>query len=132
MAKILVVEDHPEALDSLTIWLELADYTVVVARDGYEALALLPKEKPDLVMTDGCLPGLSGVDLIKAIRVPLTSFQDIPIIMVTGYYTEFVSEATKAGANRVISKPANPDTIVAAVKSLLNPPRIAIGQEQGP
>jgi len=126
VTKILIVEDHPEALDAFTIWLELADYTVVVARDGYEALALLPKEKPDLVMTDGCLPGLGGVDLIKAIRTHLTQFQDIPIIMVTGYYADLVAEATKAGASRVFSKPASPDAIVAAVRNLLNPPRIAI------
>jgi DNA-binding response OmpR family regulator len=127
VAKILIVEDHPEALDSLTIWLELSDYTVIVARDGYEALALLPKEKPDLIITDGRLPALGGVDLIKAIRAPLTAFQDVPIIMVTGYYADLVSEAVKAGADRVFSKPANPDTIVAAVKSLLNPPTSRTG-----
>jgi CheY-like chemotaxis protein len=121
LAKILIVEDHPETLDSLTIWLELADYTVVVARDGHEALALLPKEKPDLVITDGFLPGLGGIDLIKAMRASLTSFRDTPIIMVTGYYAELAGEAVKAGANHVFSKPTNPETLLAKVKSLLNP-----------
>jgi len=128
LAKILVVEDHPETLDSLTIWLELSEHTVVVARDGYEALALLQKEKPDLVITDGRLHRLGGIDLIKAIRESLTRLRDVPIIVVTGYYAELAREALMAGANLVVSKPTNPGTLLANIIRLLNP--LASGARQ--
>jgi len=120
MTKILIVDDHAETVDALTILLESDDYTVVVAYDGSEALALLSTEKPDLVITDYKLPGVSGIDLIKSIRAPQSPLRHVPIIMLTGYPTESANQASDAGADRVVSKPVDPHIIVANVKILLN------------
>jgi len=121
VTKILIVEDHRETAATLTIWLEYADYKVVVAYDGNEALALLSAEEPDLVITDGNLPGLGGIDLIKSIRAGQTPQHHIPIIMLTGYAAELADQGFEAGADRVFSKPTGPHIIVANVKNLLHP-----------
>jgi two-component system, OmpR family, phosphate regulon response regulator PhoB len=125
MTKILVVEDNAETLDALTIWLESADYTVVVAYDVKEALAVLAREKPDLVITDGKLPGANGIDLIRSIRGSLSPLRNVPIIMVTGYPAEFADQGFKAGADRVFSKPTDPHIITANVEGLLHPRGLA-------
>ena len=117
--KILVVEDHPETRDSITILLELAGYTVVVANDGREGLAVFSKERPDLVITDIVMPGLNGLEMIMSVRHSFSGSTRVPIIALTGYYREFAKQMISAGADRALSKPVDPNTLTDYVKHLL-------------
>ena len=126
MTKILLVEDHLETADALTIWLESAGYTVIVAYDANQAMALIASQKPDLVITDCKLPGPSGIDLIKWTRGPLSPLRHLPIIALTAYYSEFADQGLNAGADRMFSKPTDAHVILANIRNLLDPGNLPI------
>ena len=119
MAKILLVEDHAETQDSLTVCLELAGHNVLAAKNGLEALTAMSEETPDVIITDAIMPELGGLDLVKALRAPQSRFRLTPILMLTGYYSELAREALRAGADKVLRKPTDPQAILATVKVLL-------------
>ena len=130
MARILLVEDDPETLDSITLWLELAGFDVSVARDGRDALTVLSEETPDLIITDLVMPQVSGVDLINAVRNSMSSHKDIPILVVTGYYMDMATEALTAGADRAMGKPVDPEALAGTIRYLLGPGHSASEQQR--
>jgi two-component system response regulator AtoC len=101
--RILVVEDSELICQQLSQLLAQPDRQITIARDGTAALEWLVENPCSLVLTDLCLPGISGLDLIRVIRereLPLT------IIVMTGYATvESAVEAMKLGAYDLIQKP---------------------------
>ena len=78
-ANILVVDDEPQIRRVLRSTLSFRGYTISEASSGEEALQLVPKLKPDLILLDVNLPGMSGVDTCREIR----RSSDAPIIMLT-------------------------------------------------
>ncbi|MCD6079926.1 MAG: response regulator [Candidatus Omnitrophica bacterium] len=101
--KILVVDDDPGLLETLTDALELEGYGVTTARAGEEALQILDEEEVDLVITDIKMPGLSGMELLKVIK---EKNQSLPVIVMTGFASlETAIEAIKQGAYDYITKP---------------------------
>jgi len=119
--KVLVIEDNPLLRDSIAAWLELAGYTVVVASDGCEGLAALYREAPDLIITDVGMPRLNGIEVIKSVRRFPSRLSRVPIIVLTGCFRESASQAISAGADRALSKPVDPDMILAHLTHLLKP-----------
>ena len=82
--KILVVDDDPDILDSLTMILQSQDYQVVTAQNGIEALANLKAEKPDLMILDLLMPKMDGFAVCKELQDPRWSkYRDIPILILT-------------------------------------------------
>ena len=120
--RILVIEDHPETQDSITLWLELAGYVVLVARDGLEGLGVLSREQPDLIITDIVMPGLNGIEMIGAVRQSMSPSNRVPILVLTGHYKDFGTKAIAAGADRALQKPIDPNILMTHVRHLLNPP----------
>jgi len=117
--KILVIEDNPVLQDSIAVWLYFAGYTVVVANDGFEGLAELSKELPDLIITDIAMPGLNGIEMIRSVRQFPCRLSRVPILVLTGSFSEYASEALSAGADRALAKPTDPRIILAQVETLL-------------
>jgi CheY-like chemotaxis protein len=68
MAKVLLVDDHPDLRDVVTELLEMHGHRVQVCIDGEEALEHLARELPDAVIADDRLPGISGLELLRTIR----------------------------------------------------------------
>ena len=66
--RVLVVDDEPAIRTCLTVLLESVGYDVDVAEDGIEALLLMSKNTPDIIISDLNMPGMSGVDLLSEIR----------------------------------------------------------------
>jgi CheY-like chemotaxis protein len=120
--KILVIEDNPVLQDSIAVWLDFAGYTVVVANDGFEGLAELSKELPDLIITDIAMPGLNGIEMIRSVRQFPCRLSRVPILVLTGSFSEYASEALSAGADRAFAKPVDPKVLLAHVRYLLEPP----------
>ncbi len=83
-AKILIVDDEPPIIDMLSYNLQRANYDVIVAYDGEQALAQDQKEQPDLIILDLMLPRIDGLEVCKTIRHK----RDVPIIMLTARDTE--------------------------------------------
>ena len=100
---IVVVDDEEEIREALSRHFRFLGYTVKTAADGDAALAILAGEKADVLISDIRMAGMSGVDLLKAVKreYPMTH-----VIMITGYVTqESVLSCMRHGADTCIFKP---------------------------
>jgi len=118
-AKILVVDDTPLNVKLLSDLLTVKGYSVVAAVNGEEGLAKVAEEKPDLVLLDVMMPGLSGYDVCRRIREdPRTAL--LPVVLVTSLDPQQERvKGIEAGADDFLNKPINQAELFARVKSLL-------------
>ncbi len=117
--KVLVIDDEPELVHLIAIFLGTAGLEVCSAQDGQQALALLEQSQPDLVICDMVMPTLDGVATVEAIRSD-PKFRDLPIIMLSARgQSDDVERALAAGANDYITKPFRGAEVVAIVKRYL-------------
>ncbi len=116
MKTILVVDDAPNIVELLRLYLEQAGYAVLSAGDGPAAIELHRSHRPDLVILDVMLPGLDGFEVCRAIRREW----DTPILMLTAR-TDDVDAIVglELGADDYVTKPFNPRALVARVKAIL-------------
>lgn len=117
MAKILVVEDEESYRETLAILLPKEGHQVVLAADGHEALARFADSKPDLILLDLMLPGLSGNEVCRTIR----QTSNVPIIMLTAKDSE-TDEVVglEIGADDYITKLASSSKIIARINKVLS------------
>lgn len=112
--RILVVDDVPEALESVSRCLFAQGYEVLTAPGVAEALNLLDGANVDLVITALRMPRASGLDLVRHVRENL---HDTEVMTITGYATiEGAVEAIKMGAEEYLSKPFTEEQLLAAVR----------------
>ncbi len=118
-AKILVVDDVAMNVKLLADVLGAKGYATVTASSGAEALAKLETEKPDMLLLDVMMPGMSGYEVCQAIRAnPAHSM--LPIVLVTALDpAQERAKGLEAGADDFLSKPVNQAELMARVKSLL-------------
>lgn len=120
--KILIIEDDISTSQFLSYTMEHEGYQVLAALDGIEGLKKALTENPDLIVLDIMLPGLDGFELCHRLRAYAPT-ADIPVLMLSAKAQDAdKSAAFKMGANYYMVKPANPATIVDAVKNMLNQP----------
>ncbi|MDZ7582128.1 MAG: response regulator [Deltaproteobacteria bacterium] len=116
---ILIVDDDPTNVKLLAAKLNDADYTILKAYGGQEALEVAQSQSPGLVLLDVMMPGLNGFDVTAQLKKsPQTS--DIPIILVTALDgSDNKTKGLEAGADDFLNKPVNTAELKARVKSLL-------------
>ena len=124
LAKILLVEDEIDVLDAITEYLEREGYAVTRAVDGAEALRRVENERPDLVLLDLGLPGLSGLDVLRRLR---EDHPRVPVVMLTGLNDEAQARRTlQMGAVDYIRKPFDLGhlnrVVLAAIGKTFDPP----------
>jgi phosphate regulon transcriptional regulator PhoB len=116
---VLVVEDEGDILELIAYYLRKEDFDVTTCSDGEEALALIKKKRYDLVVLDLMLPGIHGMDLCRILRSDDRT-SSLPIIMVTAKTDDYDKvHGLEAGADDYITKPFNPQEVVARVKAVL-------------
>jgi two-component system alkaline phosphatase synthesis response regulator PhoP len=114
--KILVVDDDESLRRLVAAYLESEGYEVTEAADGLAALASVEGEDPQLVVLDLMLPGMSGLEVARRIRVERTT----PILMLTARGSEDdMLQGFEAGADDYLVKPFSPKVLVARVKAVL-------------
>jgi two-component system, OmpR family, response regulator VicR len=115
--KILVVDDEKPIAEILRYNLEQEGFSVLVAYDGEEALQLVAREKPDLVLLDIMMPKKDGFTVCREIRA---SSNNVPIIMLTAKDTEIDKVlGLELGADDYVTKPFSSREVVARVKAQL-------------
>ena len=120
-ATLLVVEDIPDILTLLKATLEFKGYRVITARDGQEALEIIERESPAVIVTDILMPRLDGFNLVHRLRLN-SQTRDIPVIFLSATYVapEDKAFALSLGVTRFIEKPVNFEEFLPAVSDLLN------------
>ena len=115
---IMIVDDEPSILKSLSGILLDEDFEVITASNGYEALKMIEEESPDLVLLDIWMPGIDGIETLKEIK---KNYPHIQVVMITGHGTiETAVKATKFGAFDFIEKPLSIDKVIVAINNALN------------
>lgn len=107
-------------------YLTYRGYQVVVARSGEEAILQARLHRPDVILLDIRMPGMTGTDALRALRSD-PSFQYIPIVALTAHALEGERVAAlSAGFDDLIPKPCLPDQLAIAVERILATPRSSL------
>jgi len=122
--RVLIIEDAADAADVLDAYLQREGYEVQIAGDGISGLDKALRWKPDLVLLDVMLPGMSGTDVLATLRRETRT----PVIMVTamGDMPDKIG-ALREGADDYVGKPYNPGEVVARGQAVLR--RTASGEK---
>ena len=117
--KILIADDEPNIVISLEYLLQREGYTVLVARDGQEALDTIAREQPALVLLDVMMPHKTGFEVCQAVRAD-EALQGTKILMLTAKGRETdVAKGMALGANAYMTKPFSTRELVQKVAELL-------------
>lgn len=117
LVRVLIVDDEAVIRDGLKRILDASRFSVESCASGYGAIELLHQKDFDLIVTDLKMPGMSGIEVLKAVK---TLQPDIPVIMITGYATvDTAVEAMKNGAYDYLSKPFTPNQFLEKVEAAL-------------
>jgi two-component system, cell cycle response regulator len=122
--RVLIVDDHDDNIELLRAPLEAWGYVTLAARDGEEALRLVEREPPDLILLDVMMPHVDGIEVARRIKAN-RGLPFIPIIMQTALdTTEHKVEGLAAGADDYITKPVEFAELRARVMSMLRIKRL--------
>jgi CheY-like chemotaxis protein len=116
--KVLVVDDEPDMLENVVRILRRGAYECLTAGGGREALVILARDRPDLILTDLRMPEMDGLALLRAAKQlsPPT-----PVVVFTAYASEATArDALAAGAGAFLAKPFTALQLLETVRSMLN------------
>ncbi|HBA87058.1 MAG TPA: Fis family transcriptional regulator [Geobacter sp.] len=123
---ILVVDDESVIREGLTRILEGDTFSVDAAKNGHAAIEMLQQKEFDLIITDLKMPGMSGFEVLNAVKILQP---DVPVIMITGFATvETAVEAMKSGTVDYIVKPFTPEQIREKVQLALEQRKISVDE----
>ena len=123
--KILVIDDEEHILELLKFNLELSGFDVCVSSEANQAIELIGKEKPDLLLLDWMLPKISGIDILRKIRQD-ENIYDLPVIMLTAKNMEDDKiQGLNVGADDYITKPFSIKELMARINTILRRYRLS-------
>ncbi len=113
---VLAIDDEPGVLRLLRTQLSAEGFRVVTASDGEQALTLAEEQRPDIVLLDLMMPGLSGVEVMRALRAR----SEVPIVMLTAKGDDQDKvRGLELGADDYLAKPFSPDELSARIRAVL-------------
>jgi two-component system, chemotaxis family, response regulator PixH len=119
MQTILVVDDTLSELELMTRYLREAGFTVIVATDAKDAMAKAVDHKPDAIVTDVVMPGMSGFELCRNLKKNEVT-QKMPVVVCSSKNQELDRLwGLKQGADVYVTKPFTQDELLRAVKSVI-------------
>jgi CheY-like chemotaxis protein len=119
--RLLVVDDNEMNRDMLSRRLAAKGHSVIVAEDGERALRMIEEDRPDLVLLDVMMPGISGLEVLQRLREKY-SVSDMPVIMATAMdASKDIVEALRLGANDYVTKPLDFPVVLAEARQGRDP-----------
>ena len=124
MARILVVDDDPDLVESVAILLEQKQHEVIPAYGGIEGLEKAKKEKPDAIILDVMMPDKNGYEVCKELKGD-PEYQNIPILLLTAVASKISSTTythrmgMETEADDYVDKPVEAKELVRLVENLL-------------
>src|ERR1700693_5017529 len=113
---VLVVDDSPGTLGVLTDAIEEAGMTVLVAREGDDALAIVEKVTPDVILMDAVMPGTDGFETCRRLKQS-KALAHVPVIFMTALSdSEHIIEGLEAGGVDYVTKPIVPGELIARIR----------------
>ena len=132
MGTILIVEDEADIADLVKYHLEREGLVARTVADGKQALELIVRDHPDLIILDLMLPGMDGLEMCRRLRGQ-SATQRIPIIMLTARAEEVDRiVGLEIGADDYVAKPFSPRELVARVKAVLRRAAAPVGPSEAP
>ncbi len=119
---ILIVDDEPSIVAPLQFLMERNGYRVLVAQTGEKALEIIQAEKPNLILLDIMLPGISGFDVCRMVRENRQLDQPRIVLVTAMGHQVNMAKGLALGADAYITKPFANEVIVSKVKELLDRP----------
>lgn len=119
---VMIIEDEPDAAELFAEMMRLNGYRVLKTYSGTPAMTLIAQEKPDLIILDIMMPGVSGLDVLHYLREH-KDFPAIPVVVVSARATAAdIAEGMKAGATVYLTKPVSYKDLKNAVDGLVRQP----------
>jgi len=117
---VLLVEDDPVILRLLEVNFDLEGFSVLLAEDGAEGVAMAQAKRPDAIVTDIMMPKMTGIELVKALKAdPATA--SIPVLLLSAKaQTSDLKAGMDAGADDYVTKPFEPLDLIDRVNALLS------------
>ena len=116
--KVLIAEDYPDIRQMTRIMMELIGYDVIEAANGYEAIEQARKNTPDVILMDIAMPQLNGITAASMIH-QLENCRNTPIIAITAFGRDYLTEAGAYGFDAVIEKPVDMDELQSVIETRL-------------
>ena len=116
---ILVVDDEIGALTLIGIMLERGGFSVIKARDGSSALAILDQNRPDMIILDVMMPGMNGIELCRVIRQREDHTSTPVLILSARGDADSIRRGMEAGADDYLRKPILHHDLVAKVRTII-------------
>jgi len=119
--RILIIDDEPDFVRVVQLRLEAAGYKVLVAFDGMQCVSFAHKEKPDVIILDIMMPAMHGHRVCETLKKSSKTWT-IPIIYLTAKGSKEDEDlAYKLGAEHFLTKPYDPQDLLAVIKKALEP-----------
>lgn len=116
---VLLIEDEPNIIEAIRFLLSRDGWRVDTHADGTDAVEVIRRVAPDLVILDMMLPGKSGMDILTDLRA-LADFRELPVLMLTARgQTRDRDMAERAGVSRFMTKPFSNAEVLSAVRDLV-------------
>ena len=116
-SRVLVIDDEAAIRDSLRMILEYEDYQFVGAASGQEALDVVKRERPDIVLLDIKMPGMDGMEVLRKLRA---LDEGLPVVMISGHgNTATAVEAIRSGAIDFLDKPLSSERVIVTLRNVL-------------
>ena len=120
--KILAVEDEPEYLEMLKMVMDSIGHSIVIAKNGVEAIRMLEKEKIDVIMSDVAMPSMNGIEFHKQLREK-EQYKDTPFIFLTGVSNlKQVKQECSSPKDLLLQKPVSVERLIKMFSGQIKKP----------
>ena len=115
---VMIVDDEPDLLKVMSFGLKMAGYKAITCSNSEQAVELINKEKPDLVLLDLLMPKMSGEDICKIVKSD-QKLKHIPVVFLTAILCETKEKIESIGADGYLEKPFEPEKLMEKIKELI-------------